>query len=177
MSLLSTIKKTGKNLEKAIVGAPHPDAGQEMDILDKLKAEHDEVAGMLKKLVDSQSAPERKSLLKKIKGALVPHLRAEDKVVYDAIIALKDKGAKQDGEEGHFEHDLAEKMLTTLTKIANANSPEFSAAAKVLKELVEHHVEEEEKNVWADVRKNFTDKDRLQMNRKFEAAKKKIRAN
>ena len=91
--------------------------------------------------------------------------------------ALKDKGAKQDGEEGHFEHGLAEKMLTTLGKIANATSPEFSAAAKVLKELVEHHVEEEEKNVWADVRKNFTDEDRLQMNRSFEAAKKKVRAS
>jgi hypothetical protein len=45
----------------------------------------------------------------------------------------------------------------------------------VLKELVEHHVEEEERNVWADVRKHFDADDRIQMNRKFEAAKKKVK--
>jgi hypothetical protein len=45
----------------------------------------------------------------------------------------------------------------------------------VLKELVEHHVEEEERNIWADVRKNFSDEDRFAMNRAFEAAKKKVK--
>jgi hypothetical protein len=54
-------------------------------------------------------------------------------------------------------------------------SPEFSAAAKVLKEIVEHHVEEEERNVWADVRKHFSEEERLEMNRRFEAAKQKVR--
>jgi hypothetical protein len=44
-----------------------------------------------------------------------------------------------------------------------------------LKELIEHHVEEEEDNVWSDVRKNFSSDDRLQMNRDFEAAKKKVK--
>ena len=176
MSLLTTIKKMGKNVEKVIAGAPRSATG-DMDILDKLKVEHNEVGQMLKKLVGSSGASERKSLLKKIKGSLVPHLRAEDKVVYDAIIALKDKGAKQDGNEGHFEHELVEKMLATLGKIDNATSPEFSAAAKVLKELVEHHVKEEETNVWADVRANFSDEARLQMDRKFEAAKKKVQVN
>jgi hypothetical protein len=53
-------------------------------------------------------------------------------------------------------------------------SPEFSAGAKVLKELVEHHVEEEESDIWADVKDNFSDKDRLDMNRKFLAAKKRV---
>ena len=105
----------------------------------------------------------------------MPHLRAEEKVVYDAILALKDKDAKIDGEEGYLEHELGDKTLAKLGKIANAMSPEFTATAKVLKELVEHHVEEEERNVWADVRKNFDADDRIEMNRKFEAAKKKVK--
>ena len=175
MSLLTTIKKTGRNLERAVSGAMRARAEGEMDILDKLKQEHEEAADLLAKLVDSHSASERKALLKKIKGALVPHLRAEEKVVYDAIIALKDKQVKQDGEEGYLEHGLADRMLATLSKITNALSPEFSAAAKVLKELVEHHVEEEERDVWSDVRKNFSTEERVEMNRKFEAAKKKVR--
>ncbi len=105
----------------------------------------------------------------------MPHVRAEEKVVYDAILKLKDKHTQQDGEEGYLEHGLADKMLASLGKIQNAASPEFSATSKVLKELVEHHVEEEEHNVWADVRSNFSADDRIEMNRKFEAAKKKVR--
>ncbi|MEI9887711.1 MAG: hemerythrin domain-containing protein [Rhizomicrobium sp.] len=174
MNLLTAFKTTGRSIEKAAApkGAARPG---DMDILDKLKQEHEEVADLLKKLVASDKGPERKALVKKIKTALVPHLRAEEKVVYDAILALKDKNAKTDGEEGYIEHHLGDKLLGDLGKIKNALSPEFSATAKVLKELVEHHVEEEESNVWSDVRKNFGAQDRVQMYRDFEAAKKKVR--
>ena len=174
MTVMGTIKKTGRSIEHAITGKAMSPA-EDMDILDKLKEEHEEAKELLEKIVERDSGSERKALLKKLKGALIPHLRAEAKVVYDAIIALKDKKVKQDGAEGHLEHDLAERTLLTLLKIKNATSPEFSAAAKVLKELVEHHVQEEEKDVWTDVRENFTDDDRLQMNRDFEVAKKKVR--
>ena len=88
---------------------------------------------------------------------------------------LKDKDAKIDGHEGHLEHDIAEQTLLQLLKIQNAMSPEFSATAKVLKELVEHHVKEEEDSIWSDVKKNFSADDRTQMNRDFEAAKKKVK--
>jgi len=169
MDLLQTVKKAGD----ALIGAHvSPD---ETDILDTLKREHDEVGDMLKKLVDSESASERRSLVKKIKAALVPHIKAEQKVVYDAVLALKSKDAKVDGEEGYIEHKLAAETLSLLGKISNTMSPEFAAASKVLKELIEHHVDEEERNIWADVRAGFSEKQRIQMNRKFEAAKKRVR--
>ncbi|HUB95668.1 MAG TPA: hemerythrin domain-containing protein [Stellaceae bacterium] len=165
-------------LSRSRSAKPDDTAGRradDRDILDTLKQEHEEVADLLTQLVDSTRAAERKSLLKKIKAALVPHVRAEEKIVYDAILALKDKRTQQVGEEGYMEHGLADKMLTSLAKIRNAASPEFAAGAKVLKELVEHHVEEEERNVWADIRSNFSDDDRIDMDRKFKAAKKKVR--
>ena len=46
---------------------------------------------------------------------------------------------------------------------------------KVLKELIAHHVEEEERNIWSDVKENFSDRQRVQMNEEFEAAKKRVR--
>jgi hemerythrin superfamily protein len=148
---------------------------EEMDILDKLKKEHDEVKALLKQMVESEKAPERTQLLKKVKAALVPHTRAEEKVVYNPVLALKDKDAKVDGNEGYFEHAHADMALKKLGTIKPASSPEFTAAAKVLKELVEHHVREEEKNIWEDVKDNFDDDERIEMNRQFEAAKKKVR--
>ncbi|HEX3974395.1 MAG TPA: hemerythrin domain-containing protein, partial [Stellaceae bacterium] len=116
----------------------------------------------------------RKAILKQIKAALVPHLRAEEKIVYNGIYAVKDKEAKQDSAEGYMEHQLAEKMLVTLEHIDNAMSPEFSAGSKVLKEMVEHHVEEEESNVWKDVKNHFSSEQRVEMNKRFLARKKQV---
>jgi hemerythrin superfamily protein len=152
-----------------------PNLPDDMDVLDKLKQEHEEVQELLGKLVDSERGAERMRLLKQIKAALVPHTRAEEKVVYDAIIALKEKDAKIDGNEGYFEHGHADMALKKLSTIKPATSPAFTAAAKVLKELVEHHVKEEERNVWRDVRKHFSAEERIEMNRAFEAAKKRVR--
>ena len=170
MGIATNISKATRKVQKVVTGAD-----PQVDILETLKEEHEEVQALLKKLVDSESGSERKSLLSQIKSALVPHVRAEEKIVYNAVILLRDKHAKQDGQEGYLEHSLAEKMLATLGKIANAMSPEFGAASKVLKELVEHHVEEEESNVWADVKKHYSSQERHLMNARYLAAKKTVR--
>jgi hypothetical protein len=66
-----------------------------------------------------------------------------------------------------MEHGLADKMLATLGKITNTMSPKFGAAAKVLNELVEHHVKEEENAVWSDAKKHFSSDERKLMNHKY----------
>jgi iron-sulfur cluster repair protein YtfE (RIC family) len=173
MTFMNSIKKAGRSVGHAVKGTePAPD---EIDILDTLKKEHEEAGALLKKLVDSDNAAERKATLKKLKTTLVPHLQAEDQVVYKAVLMLKGKKEKQDGNEGEMEHELASSMLAKLSKVGSATSPEFSAAAKVLKELIEHHVAEEERNIWADVKASFSEEDRFAMNVAFEAAKKKVR--
>jgi hemerythrin-like domain-containing protein len=163
----------GARSKSASNGNGHANGGS--DILATLKKEHEEVASMLEQLVSTESGAERKKLVKQIKAALVPHLKAEEKVVYKAITKLRDKEARQDGEEGIIEHRLAINMLSSFGKAGNATSPQFSAAAKVLKELVSHHVEEEETNIWKDIRENFSDEDRIAMNERFETAKGKVR--
>jgi hemerythrin-like domain-containing protein len=170
MAIMDHLSNAGEKIGKAL--SRHAD--EPIDILDKLKEEHEEVDALLKQLVAEENGTKRKSLVKKIKAALVPHVRAEQKVVYDAVIALRNKEAKIDGNEGYLEHQLAEKVLKMLEKVG-ASTPEFAAAAKVLKELVEHHVEEEERNIWRDVRNNFSDEERQAMCSQFLAAKKKAR--
>lgn len=174
MSFLDALKKRTQNSDFPFSpGADENDA----DILDTLKKDHSEVAEFLSQLVKSDRGAERKAILQQIKKALVPHLRAEEKIVYNGIYALKDTDAKQDSAEGYMEHQLAEKMLSTLEHIENAMSPEFAAGSKVLKEMIEHHVEEEESNVWKDVKQHFSSDDRMGMNRKFVAMKKKVRVS
>ncbi|MGH6980356.1 MAG: hemerythrin domain-containing protein [Stellaceae bacterium] len=173
MPLLNVIDKSRRKIGAALSSDGR--AMDDHDVLDTLKQDHEEVSDLLDQLVDSESASGRASLLKRVKAALVPHSRAEEKTVYDPIRALKGKQQKQDGEEGYLEHALADKMLDKLGRITKTTSPEFSAAAKVLKELIAHHVAEEERNIWRDVRDNFSDEERLAMNRRFEAAKARVR--
>ena len=172
MSITTSVKKATRKAEKVITGEE-----PRVDLLDTLKEEHELVQQLLEKLVESDRAAERRSLIKQIKADLVPHLRAEQKILYDAIIAIGDKDAQQDGEEGYIEHSLAQKMLTQLEKFDNPMSTEFGATAKVLKDLVEHHVEEEESNLWSDARDNFSADERKLMNQRYLAEKKKIRIN
>ncbi len=169
MSIGTSMKKTARKVEKMVTGK-EPEA----DLLDTLKEEHEAVQDLLARLVESSKGAERRALLAQIKANLVPHVRAEEKVLYDAIIALKGKAEQQDGEEGYIEHSLADKTLAQLGKIKDAMSPEFGAAAKVLKELVEHHVQEEERNVWADAKKHFSADERMLMNQRYLAQKRKI---
>lgn len=172
MSVATSIKKASRKIEHALTGEE-----PQVDLLDTLKEEHELVQDLLKRLVDSEKAAERKSLLKQIKANLVPHARAEEKVLYDALLGLKDKAARQDGEEGYIEHSLADKTLARLEKITNAMSPEFGAAAKVLKELIAHHVREEESSLWSDARENFSSDERKLMNQRFLSEKRKVRVN
>ena len=172
MGVSAVMKDARKAVMKA-VGVQPEEADQ--DLLDTLKSEHDEVKALLEDLQNADTAPQRKALVQKIKQALVPHTKAEEKVLYAAIIALKDKDAQVDGHEGKIEHDLAASTLRKLAAIPNAKSAEHKAAAKVLKELVEHHIQEEERNVWGDARKHFNDKARLAMNRRYIAAKAQVK--
>lgn len=169
MSVRSSIEQA----TKTVMGALSPSEG-ETDILDTLEMEHDEVQALLEQLTDSDSGREQKSLVARIKQALIPHTRAEEKVVYDAVLALRGRHAKIDGNEGYLEHSLASETLKKPDKLI-ANTPEFKATAKVLKELVNHHVREEERNIWSQVKENFSDEQRARMNRDFLAAKKRVK--
>jgi hemerythrin-like domain-containing protein len=172
MDVKSVINDAGKSIMKAIGSEPD---SSEQDLLDTLKKEHDEVRDLLEALEEADTAARRRSLVQKIKAALVPHTKAEEKILYAAIIALKDKDARVDGHEGFLEHECAAKTLQRLCSIANATSAEHLAAGKVLKELVEHHIREEENNVWRDAKKHFSDEDRAAMNRRYLAAKARVR--
>jgi len=173
MSVKSKVRSATRAVTKVLT--QESDDPAKVDILDTLKKEHDEVKALLSDLQNATTAAQRRGLVQKIKAALIPHTKAEEKVVYDAVIALRDKEAQVDGHEGYLEHEWASKTLQRLDSISNATSPEHKATAKVLKELVEHHISEEESNVWDDVTENFSDDDRKRMNVAFERAKTRVK--
>jgi hypothetical protein len=81
----------------AVSSIVHPTRDQ--DLLDTLKTEHDEVKVLLLQAVTG--SPRCKSLVRQVKSALVPHTKAEEKVLYAALVRLRDKDAQTDGQEGN----------------------------------------------------------------------------
>lgn len=171
MGAKSTIREATRSVAQVFTPEKVLD---ETDILDTLKKEHDEVKSLLKDLQEATSAAERRELVARIKSALVPHTKAEEKVVYAAVIATAQDDAETDGYEGYLEHEWAAKTLARL-EAAAPSSNEHKAAAKVLKALVEHHIDEEERNIWKDVREHFGKEVRIQMNVYFANAKRRVR--
>jgi phage gp16-like protein len=91
-----------------------------VDILDTLKQEHDEAKALPKNLSKAETAAQRRSLVQKINAAHEPHSKAEEKVVCDALIALRDEAAEMDGHEGYLEHEWASKTLQRLGRCEEA---------------------------------------------------------
>jgi len=91
MNLKSRARTVSKIMAEAISSVDP--SGLSDDVLTTLKEEHNEVKGLLSELSEATGAAKRKDLVKRIRKALVPHTQAEQKVVYDAVLGLRDKEA------------------------------------------------------------------------------------
>src|ERR1700685_4050473 len=83
-----TVRTSIEKAAKSVLGAISLPSEVQPDILETLQAEHDDVQDLLGKLVNSKSGRDQKALVSKIKTALVPHTKAEEKIVYDAVLTL-----------------------------------------------------------------------------------------
>lgn len=149
-----------------------------MKIYDLLKADHKVVKALLKKLEETteRSKKERPELLEKLKHALIPHARAEEKIFYEP---LKDSDVKEADDlafEGYEEHWVADRLIEELGK-TKPNDKRWGALMSVLKENLEHHIKEEENQMFKKSKKSFSSKVEQQMAELFLALKEKYTAD
>lgn len=127
-----------------------------MDAIALLKKDHDTVEALLSELAEStpRAVKKRTDLLEKIRIELKAHTSIEEEIFYPAF---KDKGNKSDDAKMYFEameeHRAAGDLVLPDLLSTAVDSEKFSGRAKVLKELVEHHADEEEKEMFPRARK------------------------
>jgi chemotaxis methyl-accepting protein methylase len=130
-----------------------------MDALKLLKEQHDEVKELLKECTSEETAEERKmELFEEIADNLAAHAQIEEKIFYPAAYIGELKDLLKEAVE---EHLSAKRVLADLLEM-DASDENFDAKVKVLKEQIEHHVEEEEGDLFKKVRKALT-KDELEV--------------
>lgn len=127
-----------------------------MDAITLLTDDHRKVKKLLGELNETTNRAEktRGELLAQIARELKAHTTIEEEIFYPAF---KEAGQKRDDDKMYFEaleeHRAAgELVLPDLLK-TQVTSDQFGGRAKVLKELVEHHADEEEKEMFPRARK------------------------
>jgi hemerythrin-like domain-containing protein len=120
-----------------------------------LKKDHDTVRGLLGDLEKSamRGGPKAQKLVAQIDTELKIHTTIEEEIFYPAFRdAVRSKDDKKMYFEALEEHHVVKLVLPEVDDTGKGG-PEFAAKAKVLKELVEHHADEEEKEMFPEARK------------------------
>jgi len=150
-----------------------------MDAIQLLKADHAEMRELLGELesTTARALKKRRDLIVEIEAKLKAHTTIEEEIFYPAF---KRAGEKSDDDKMYFEaleeHRAAgDLVLPDLVK-TDPGSEKFSGRAKVLKELVEHHADEEEKEMFPRAKKLLSKDELAKLGERMEQRKDELLA-
>ena len=125
-----------------------------MDAIALLKNDHDKVKELLNELetTTERGVKTRQELFATIKGELTVHEAIEEEIFYPALKAHPK--AKDIVLEGYEEHHVVDTVMAELEGL-DVSDETWGAKATVMKENVEHHIEEEETEMFKQARQVF----------------------
>jgi hemerythrin superfamily protein len=149
----TAVKKAAKKSTKKASGKTATARKKPTDALDVLVADHrtvDELFDRFEKLGDNATKTKRQ-VADKIIHELAVHAVVEEQVLYPVIRACSDE-MEDLVLESLEEHHVAKVMLAEIQDL-DADHERFAAKVTVLSEMIRHHVEEEEEELFPKVRK------------------------
>jgi hemerythrin superfamily protein len=118
-----------------------------MKATDLLKKQHRDVKRLFKKIEGTESASERRQLMTEIAQELQVHTKIEEELFYPAMRDVPSKKAAEMVNEALEEHHVVDLVLKELPQV-DPEDERFEAKMTVLSELVLHHADEEEKEMF-----------------------------
>ena len=153
-------------------------AKKQPDAIALLKEDHKKVKGLLGDLEKSsmRGGPRAAKLVAQIDKELTIHATIEEEIFYPAFRdAVRSKDDKKMYYEAKEEHHVV-KLVLPEVKEGGMAVEEFAAKCKVLKELVEHHAGEEEKEMFPEARKVLSRSELQDLGDRMAARKKELGA-
>lgn len=144
-----------------------------MNVYELLHKDHMTVKDLFSKLekTDESQAEKREKLFATLNHELTVHALAEEKLFYRK--SLKEGKTREITLEALEEHKVMKHLLKGLD--ANQKGTEqWAAKLSVLMENTEHHVKEEEENLFKKCRLVFTDEEAEQIGKEIQAMKKTL---
>jgi hypothetical protein len=150
-----------------------------MDAIKLLKADHKLVKGLLAELEETseRAIKKRTALLREIQINLKAHTTIEEEIFYPAFKAAGRKEESKMYFEALEEHRAAEDLVLPDLLDTDPGSVEFSGRSKVLKELIEHHAGEEEKEMFKDAKELMSKEELTELGAQMEARKAEVIAS
>ncbi|HVF07577.1 MAG TPA: hemerythrin domain-containing protein [Actinomycetota bacterium] len=146
-----------------------------MDALKLLKQDHDEVKKMLADLEDTTERAEktRTEGLATLKHELEIHETIEEEIFYPA---LKEHPKTKDlALEGYEEHHVVDTIMGELEDVETSDET-WMAKFSVMKENLEHHITEEEDEMFPKVEQVFDDEELEALGNRMQARKEALQA-
>ncbi|MCK6588721.1 MAG: hemerythrin domain-containing protein [Polyangiaceae bacterium] len=113
-----------------------------------LKRQHRQAERLFRQIQRSKDESERVELVSELATALSAHMAIEEQIFYPAAQQVLSGKKALMGETAYLEHMNAK---TALQNLLGEGPMSFEARLKVLKELVEHHVKEEEEQLFPEL--------------------------
>jgi hemerythrin-like domain-containing protein len=146
-----------------------------MNAFTLLKADHEKVAGILGEIEETteRAVKGRDELFAQLKSELDLHAMIEEEIFYPA---LEDAEETRDITlEAYEEHRLVKQLLAEL-EAEPKDTEEWTAKFSVLKENIEHHVEEEEGEMFKKARQALSEEEIETLGEQLQAAKQQNKA-
>lgn len=143
-----------------------------MNAFDILKEDHKKVSDLFEKLepTTERAIKTREELFAKLKTELDVHSHIEETLLYPVLKEFEE--TRDITLEGIEEHRIVKQLLTELDQMSK-DTEQWTAKMTVLKESVEHHVEEEEGEMFKQARSVLSKEQIEQLTARIEAEKKK----
>jgi hemerythrin-like domain-containing protein len=141
-----------------------------MDALTLLRNDHDKVKSLLSELEPTTERAEktRTELFQKIKTELTVHEIIEEEIFYPAL--KEHPKAREIVLEGYEEHGVVDTIMGELEALP-VDDETWGPKAKVMIENIEHHIEEEEGEMFQKARQVFDREELEELGRVMEARK------
>ena len=143
-----------------------------MDAIQLLTADHNEVRGLFEQFRQAHEAEDMdrmKELQKQIFSELETHTRIEEDIFYPAVRETDEEELAETVDEGVQEHHVVKVLMREIEEVSGDDT--FQAKMKVLMENVEHHAEEEETEMFPDLRQKMEQARLEELGAELEAAK------
>lgn len=146
-----------------------------MNAFSLLKADHEKVAGMLETIggTTERAVKGRDELFTKLKQELDLHAMIEEEIFYPALEEADE--TRDITLEAYEEHRLVKQLLNEL-EAERKDTEEWTAKFTVLKENIEHHVEEEEGEMFKKARQVLSEEEIESLGERLREAKQQNKA-
>lgn len=112
-----------------------------MNVFELLKNDHSKVSALFTQIEETSDAAEKETLFQQINQELTLHAQLEETLFYPRL--EREEETEEITEEAYDEHQEVKNMLSEISRMSSTDA-EWDAKVAELKEAVEHHVAEEE---------------------------------